>query len=197
MKIHDIFGPGSNIKERIMTDYEALAQKVGYMRGLGLRLGLTSGSFDMIHIGHARYVEALKAEGLVDVMIVGVESDDKVRERKKHKGGVRPVYPLEERAEMLCHLRHVDLVMVKELTDQPWQLIKVVRPDVLLVTQETYKDEQLEKLREFCNDIKVLAPQATTTTSAKIRRLFTGWNQDMREKIMTALEGVFRDSAAS
>ncbi len=197
MKMQDIFGPGSNIKRRIMPSYEALAQQVAHLRGLGLKIGLTSGSFDMIHIGHARYVEALKERDLVDVMIAGVESDAKVRERKKGKGGIRPIFPLEERAEMLCHLRHVDLVMVKEVTDERWQLIKVVRPDVLLVTQETYKEQELEELKGLCGAIVVLEPQATTSTSAKTRRLFTGWSEEMREKILVAIESVFRDAASS
>ena len=75
---------------------------------------------------------------------------------------------------MVTHLRPVDIVTVKELNMPRWHLIKTVQPDVLIVTDETVKKYGKQKMREmnkFCGEILVLEPMATTSTSAKIRRL--------------------------
>ena len=120
----------------------------------------------MVHIGHARYLEEARRHG--DFLIVGVDSDKKIKARK---GPERPVVPQAERLEMLTHLRCVDVVMLKELKDKKWQLIKTVRPDVLIATKETYNKTQLKALKKYCGKVVVLAPMATTTTSAKIRLL--------------------------
>ncbi len=75
-----IFGFGSNPEARFIPDHEVLVKQVEAMRTMGLNIVMTSGSFDMIHIGHARYLEAAKTKG--DVLIVGVDSDSKVKQRK-------------------------------------------------------------------------------------------------------------------
>lgn len=161
-----IFGLESNFKDRFFNDYKKIAHLVGHFRGLGCKIVLTQGSFDMVHIGHARYLEEAKRHG--DFLIVGVDSDAKIRHRK---GPERPVVPQEERLEMLTHLRCVDVVMLKELKDKKWQLIKTVEPDVLIVTKETYNKQQLKELKKYCGKVVILQPMATTTTSAKLRLL--------------------------
>ncbi len=161
-----IFGLESNFKDRFFNDYERMHHLVSHFRGLGCKIVLTQGSYDMVHIGHARYLEEAKRHG--DFLIVGVDSDEKIKHRK---GPDRPVVPQEERLEMLTHLRCVDVVMLKELKDKKWQLIKTVRPDVLVATKETYNKSQLKELKKYCGKVVVLDPMATTTTSAKIRLL--------------------------
>lgn len=133
------------------------------------KIVLTQGSFDMVHIGHARYAEKAKSYG--DVLIVGVDSDEKVRERK---GPDRPIVPEDERLEMLTHLRAVDLVVLKKLEAPKWELIKLIKPDVLVATKQTYTAQQIEDLKEWCKEIVVLDPMATTSTSAKLRRMQMG-----------------------
>jgi D-beta-D-heptose 7-phosphate kinase/D-beta-D-heptose 1-phosphate adenosyltransferase len=120
----------------------------------------------MVHIGHARYFEAAKKHG--QILIVGVDSDEKVRARK---GPDRPVVPENERLEMVTHLRSVDVVYLKPLKAPRWNLIKVIRPDVLVATKETYTRPELQELKKYCKKVLVLEPQATTSTSAKIRLL--------------------------
>jgi len=157
---------GSNSKDRIVYSHKDIKDFVVHCKGLGLKVVLVQGTWDMVHIGHARYLEEAKRAG--DILIVGVDSDKKVRHRK---GPDRPVVPQDERLEMLTHLRPVDLVVLKELNDPKWALIKTVQPDVLIAIQENYTREQVRKLKEHCKVVKILPRQATTSTSAKLRLL--------------------------
>ena len=136
----------------------------------------------MVHVGHARYLENAKKHG--DLLIVGVDEDKKVRHRK---GPDRPVVPEDERLEMLTHLRCVDVVFLKQLNDPKWSLIKTVRPDVLIATKETYTRAKIKELKKYCGDVIVLEPKATTSTSAKIRRLQIGTAQKIGEALTPKL----------
>lgn len=151
---------------RIVTDYKKIQKFIEHCRGLGLKITLTQGTFDMLHVGHGRYLQEAKQNG--DILVVGVDSDKKVRARK---GPERPVVPQEERLEMLTHLRYVDLVFLKDQGDPKWNLIKTICPDVLIATKQTYNQKQLKDLKKYCGKVLVLEPQATTSTSAKLRRL--------------------------
>ena len=188
--MQDIFGPGSNPKARCVTDYDELANKIQACRQLGLKIVLTSGTFDIHHVGHSRYLERGKELAEGGVLVVGVDSDEKVRQRK---GPNRPVVPEEERMEVLCHLRHVDLVTLKPANASKWQLISIVKPDVLLITDEQVDtEERLTAITSFCAEfggkVAKLPPQATTSTTAKIRMLMFG----LKEKIRTKLEEVLQ-----
>jgi D-glycero-beta-D-manno-heptose 1-phosphate adenylyltransferase len=151
---------------KFAPDLDRLKKSINHCKGLGLRIVLTQGTWDLVHIGHARYFAEAKKHG--DLLVVGVDSDEKVRARK---GPDRPIVPQEERMEMVTHLKHVDLVVLKEHKASKWHLIKLVRPDVLIATKETYDSKQIKDLKKYCGKIVVLEPRATTSTSAKIRRL--------------------------
>lgn len=151
---------------KILPDYTAVKKTTDAYHQQGKRIVLTQGSFDMVHIGHGRYLQAAKDLG--DVLIVGVDSDAKIRHRK---GADRPVVPQEERLEMLTYLSSVDHVVLKELNQPKWELIKLIRPAVLVATKETYTDDQVAELETICDQVVVLDPKATTSTSAKIRRI--------------------------
>ncbi|MFA6295208.1 MAG: adenylyltransferase/cytidyltransferase family protein [Candidatus Paceibacterota bacterium] len=164
-----IFALGSNFKDRFVPNYDRLNKLVNHCKGLGLKVVLTQGTYDMVHIGHGRYFEEAKKHG--DLLIVGVDSDKKVRARK---GPDRPIVPQEERLEMVTHLRSVDIVTLKEKDMPRWHLIKTVRPDVLIVTKETlekYSKKEIAEMSSYCGKVINLAPMATTSTSAKIRLL--------------------------
>lgn len=171
MSIEDIFGPGSNVDRRYIENHEKLVDTINKLRGLkaDLKLVLTMGGFDLQHVGHFRYLELAKNAG--DLLVVGLDSDQKL---KIKKGEDRPINHLSERVETLAHLRHVDLITAKHSSDPKYNLITLLQPDVLIATEGTYNDEQIVKLRELFPkvDIQVLPPQATTSTSAKIRRLY-------------------------
>lgn len=90
------------------------------------KIVFTNGCFDIIHIGHIKYLSEAKKLG--DVLVVGLNSDDSVR---RLKGTARPINPQNERAEVLDSLKPVDIVVIFE-EDTPLELIKLVRPDVLV-----------------------------------------------------------------
>jgi len=152
--------------QKIVKNIDQLQQVVDKYRQNKKKIVLTQGSFDMVHIGHGRYLQAAKELG--DVLIVGVDSDEKIRDRK---GQDRPVVPQQERLEILTYLSSVDHVILKELSDPKWQLIKTILPDVLVATKETYSPAQIKKLQKYCGEVVVMEPKATTSTSAKIRRI--------------------------
>ena len=161
-----IFSPDANVEDRIILDYGVLKDTIAHLKGLKQKVVLTMGTFDMTHIGHGRYIREARTRG--DVLLVGVDSDAKVRQRK---GPSRPIWPQDERLEMLAHTRYVDVLTLKDITHEHWELIRTVRPDVLIATSGTYSDAEVQTLLEFCGKVEVLDPMATTTTSAKIRLL--------------------------
>lgn len=184
-----VFDDVSNFDDRLVTSYEELAQRVLNFKALNVQIVLTSGSFDMIHEGHARYLERAKSFG--GLLIVGVDSDAKIRKRK---GPDRPIVPERERLTMLSFLRSVDLVVCKPIEEVRWGLIKAVRPDVLVATAETYKPEEVEALTEFCGRVEVLEPMATTTTSARLRDLNIGMRKNLHERLMPEIQAVLEKS---
>lgn len=162
-----IFGDGTNLKDRHIKDPKKLAELVKHWKKLGLKVVLTSGSWDLFHVGHAEYLE--RAKDLGDLLIVGVDSDEKVRARK---GPHRPVVPETERVNILCHLRHVDVVILKPKNEKPNALIKLVRPDILVMSKTTnHKKEDIQEKQKFVGKVVLLQPQAQTSTSAKVRLL--------------------------
>jgi rfaE bifunctional protein nucleotidyltransferase chain/domain len=108
---------------RVM-DREAFVRYAEEMRGAGKRIVFTNGVFDILHVGHVRYLEEARALG--DVLLVGVNSDESVR---RLKGPTRPVNVEAERAEVLMALRCVDAACVFE-EDTPEELIRLVRPHI-------------------------------------------------------------------
>ena len=90
------------------------------------KIVFTNGCFDVLHFGHIHYL--LKAKELGDILVVGLNSDDSVR---RLKGPARPVNGEKERAFVLAALSCIDYVTLFE-EDTPEELIKVVRPDVLV-----------------------------------------------------------------
>jgi rfaE bifunctional protein nucleotidyltransferase chain/domain len=93
-------------------------------RASNLRVVLTNGTFDLLHIGHVRYLEEARALG--DILVVGINSDESVR---GYKGPGRPVVPQAERAEIVAALRCVDYATV---FDEPTatRLVESLQPDI-------------------------------------------------------------------
>jgi rfaE bifunctional protein nucleotidyltransferase chain/domain len=112
---------GEKIFER-----EVLKEKVRALKRAGKKIVFTNGCFDLLHIGHVRYLKAARAEG--DLLVVGVNSDRSVREIKKPG---RPVVPENERAEVLASLACVDFVTLFDEPD-PLVTIRSLVPDVLV-----------------------------------------------------------------
>ncbi len=155
-------------KGRHVEDMKKLEEAVKALRAIGAKIVLTQGVYDLIHEGHARYLEMAKSFG--DTLIVGVDSDELTRERK---GPNRPIVPERERIEMLSHLRHVDLVVVRQSNEDIGALIRTVKPDVLITSRSTrdFTNSMKKEYKDYCGRIITLPPQATTSTSARIRDL--------------------------
>lgn len=108
----------------IAPNRETFAALADSLRADGKRIVFTNGVFDILHVGHLRYLEAARALG--DALLIGVNADESVR---RLKGPTRPVNLEAERAELLAALRCVDGVCVFH-EDTPMELIKAVRPHI-------------------------------------------------------------------
>jgi rfaE bifunctional protein nucleotidyltransferase chain/domain len=157
------------VKKRFLPDHKELDAVVEDLKKNGAKIVLTQGVYDLIHEGHALYLEAAKSHG--DILVVGVDSDELTKMRK---GPNRPIVPEQERVNMLLHLRDVDIVTIREARHDIGELICLVKPDVLITstTTEDFKNDlEAGKYNEYCKSIVVLPPQATTSTTARIRNL--------------------------
>lgn len=108
----------------IVLERAALIAERERLRPAGRRVVLTNGTFDLLHVGHLRYLQAARALG--DCLIVGVNSDSSVRQ---YKGPLRPIVPASERAELVAGLACCDFVTIfDETTATP--LIEALKPEI-------------------------------------------------------------------
>ena len=105
---------------------EHVVDLVAQLRAAGKTIVFTNGVFDLLHVGHLRYLQHARALG--DALLVGLNSDRSVR---ANKGPHRPITPEAERAEVLEALSCVDGVVVFD-EETPYELIGLVQPDVLV-----------------------------------------------------------------
>jgi D-beta-D-heptose 7-phosphate kinase/D-beta-D-heptose 1-phosphate adenosyltransferase len=181
-----ILSPDVNFENRLIPSLEEMTRTVTHLKGLGYRVVLTSGSFDLIHLGHVKYLA--RAKQLGDVLAVGVDSDAKIQRRK---GPDRPMVPEGERLEMLAYQRPVDLIFLKDDGEARWALIKAVQPDVLVLTADhSYGEEDLQALGEICGKIEVVERQASVTTSERIRQMYMNLGERLGPKLAEVLPGL-------
>ena len=108
-------------------------------RNQGKKIVTTNGCFDVLHVGHIRYLQQAKRQG--DILIVAINSDDSVR---AIKGDKRPLVPQDERAEMLAALECVDYVTIFEELD-PIQFLNEIRPDIHVKGGDYRLDQIVER----------------------------------------------------
>ncbi len=113
-------------EDKIKTRSE-LAEAVKALKAEGKKIVFTNGCFDILHVGHVRYLR--EAKGMGDILVLGLNSDTSVQSLKKGEG--RPFVPQDERAELLTSLEMIDLITIFD-EPTPLELIKTVRPDVLV-----------------------------------------------------------------
>ena len=118
---------------------EEIARIVKRERAAGRVVVTTNGCFDVLHVGHARYLREARALG--DLLIVGVNTDASVR---KLKGPSRPVIPEDERAEMLASLEVVDYVTIFG-EDTPCELLELIRPSIHVKGGDYSLDQVIER----------------------------------------------------
>ncbi|MDH5442233.1 MAG: adenylyltransferase/cytidyltransferase family protein [Candidatus Nomurabacteria bacterium] len=179
------------LKDKFIKDYEDLVEIVKKAKAGGKTVVLTQGSYDIIHIGHARYLRQAKDNG--DIVIVGIDGDSYTTERK---GEGRPVIPQNERAEMLLHLPYVDYVTLHTSKEDAIRLIKMIQPDVLVVSESTgggFVEKMKQAYGGVCGEILGLPPQAETSTSAKVRLIFTQGMHKFRDHVNDLLGKVSKE----
>lgn len=137
----------SEIRSKIVDQTEMAAHKIISGRAINSfrkdhekqKIVFTNGCFDILHVGHIRYLQ--EAAKLGDVLIVGLNSDASV---KRLKGNERPINIENERAEMLGALGFIDYVTIFD-DDTPLELIKIIQPDVLVKGGDYEPDEIVGK----------------------------------------------------
>lgn len=150
-----------------VLDRNRLVARVAIERRNGAKIVLANGCFDLLHVGHIRYLEGAKRLG--DILVVGINSDEQVR---KLKGANRPLMPENERAEIISALRFVDLVTIfPEQTVT--ELIRVIRPDVHAkgtdYTIETVPEREI--VREYGGRTAIVGDPKDHSTTAFIKQV--------------------------
>ena len=112
--------------EHHIRQRDTLMDTVQRLKAKGLKIAFTNGCFDILHLGHVKYLEVAKS--FADVLIVAVNSDRSVRELK---GESRPINPEYDRAYLLAALESVDYTIIFD-EDTPYDLIEMIKPDVLI-----------------------------------------------------------------
>jgi rfaE bifunctional protein nucleotidyltransferase chain/domain len=146
---------------------EELVTRIRIDRENGLRIVLANGCFDVLHVGHLRYLAGARELG--EVLVVGVNSDEQVA---RLKGPGRPVLPAEERAEIVAALESVTYVTV---FDEPTveQLLLVLKPDVHAKGTDYTEDSVPERnvVRSYGGKVAIVGDPKDHSTSAILARL--------------------------
>jgi len=147
-----------------IKSFEDINAIVNRCRANGKKVVFTNGCFDILHVGHVKYLQIAKSFG--DILIVGLNSDESV---SRLKGPTRPVNIAEDRAYLLAALEAVDFV-VPFTQDTPHELIKMIEPDVL-VKGGDYEGKEVVGT-EFAKELKLVDfvdGKSTTKTILKIQ----------------------------
>lgn len=144
---------------------EEIAKVVEVSRAKNQRVVFTNGCFDILHLGHVKYLEVAKSFG--DILIVGLNADSSVRELK---GPERPINPEYDRAYLLAALEVVDYVVIFS-EETPYDLIKMIRPDIL-VKGGDYEGKAVVGT-EFAGELRLVDfvdGKSTTRTIERIKK---------------------------
>lgn len=152
-----------------VLDRSDLREQTDLLKQQGKRVVTTNGCFDILHVGHVRYLKEAKTFG--DVLVIGVNSDSSVR---RLKGNMRPLVPQADRAELLASLGCVDFVSIFD-EDTPIEFIKSVRPDVHVkggdYTPEVLAETPVvEKLGGRLQIIELVPDKSTSRLVERIRQ---------------------------
>jgi rfaE bifunctional protein nucleotidyltransferase chain/domain len=154
----------------MILNREELVQRVNADRNNGSRIIFANGCFDVLHVGHVRYLAGARELG--DVLVVGVNSDEQVA---RLKGPNRPVLPADERAEIVAALEPVSYVTV---FDEPTveQLLLALKPDVHAKGTDYTEDSVPERdvVRSYGGKVAIVGDPKDHSTSAILARLGGG-----------------------
>ena len=152
-----------------IVELEELSNRCKEVRSAGKKIVATNGCFDLLHVGHVRYLQAARALG--DLLVVGLNGDRSVHELK---GAGRPITTQSDRAEILAALECVDLVTIfPEI--RAMKFLAAVRPTVYVkggdYSSETLDDEERAVLKEIGAEIRLIPFEAGYSTSGLIEQI--------------------------
>jgi rfaE bifunctional protein nucleotidyltransferase chain/domain len=155
-----------------IVELEELSDRCEKLRSAGKKIVATNGCFDLLHVGHVRYLQAARALG--DLLVVGLNGDDSIHELK---GAGRPITTQSDRAEILAALACVDLVTIfPEI--RATKFLAAVRPAVYVkggdYTPRTLAEEERAILNEFEAAIRLIPFETGYSTSGLIERICKG-----------------------
>ena len=150
----------------ILTERQ-LIEKIEIEREHGRRVAFANGVFDVMHVGHIRYLQA--AAAVADILVVGVNGDESVR---RLKGEGRPVMPDEERAEMVSAIRGVSYVTIFH-EKSPGRLLQALRPDFHCKGTDYTPDSvpEAEVVRAYGGKVVIVGDPKDHSTSDILRKL--------------------------
>lgn len=154
-----------------ILSFEDIESRVAQLKAEGRRIAFANGHFDLLHVGHLRYLQAAKREG--DVLVVAINDDESVA---LLKGEGRPIAPEQERAELVAALEPVDLVVIFS-GDSPGPLMDRLQPDVHCKGPDYGTPDRVpeyEVVRRYGGDTRLVGDpkdHSTTDLIEKIRRL--------------------------
>ena len=156
------------MKKKVVS-VEELARIAKEMRAAGKRLVVTNGCFDLLHLGHVRYLRAARVLG--DVLAVGLNGDQSVRELK---GADRPINNERDRAELLAALEEVDFVAIFPEV-RATRFLETVAPEIYVkggdYTSDTLNAEERAVMEKSGTDIRFIPFEPGYSTSGIIERL--------------------------
>ena len=143
-----------------LITFDEVGPIVAALRSEGKTVVTTNGSFDIVHVGHVRYLKEASRQG--DVLIVGLNSDLSIR---TYKDPSRPINPQQRRAELLLAIRFVDYVVIYDETE-PIRFIEAVKPDVHVNGEEYGRDcVEAEPLKRIGARLHLIARWAGLSTT--------------------------------
>jgi rfaE bifunctional protein nucleotidyltransferase chain/domain len=144
-----------------------LKRKLDALRKQGKTIVFTNGCFDILHVGHTRYLKEAKKEG--DILVLAINSDSSVR---AIKGDKRPLIPQEERSEIMASLESVDYVTIfSELT--PFALIEYIKPDIIVKGGDWQEDQVVgrESVKKWGGKVSIIPETKGASTTSIVRKI--------------------------
>ncbi|MFA4915622.1 MAG: D-glycero-beta-D-manno-heptose 1-phosphate adenylyltransferase [Syntrophales bacterium] len=154
-------------KEKLKGEFDRLRKK-------GKKIIFTNGCFDILHVGHIRYLKEAKKRG--DILIVAVNSDSSVR---SIKGNQRPINHEDDRAEMVASLESVDYVTIfHELT--PLELIEYLQPDIIVKGRGWVEEDVVgrESVKKWGGTVFIAPNVGEASTSGNIEKIIKVYGKE-------------------
>ena len=158
-----------------ILDRKTLKERLDALRKEGKKIAFTNGCFDILHVGHVRYLK--EARKTADILVLALNSDSSVR---AIKGDKRPLVPEEERAEVLAGLECIDFVTIfPEPT--PLELICYLRPDTLIKGGDWSEDKVVgrDEIKQWGGNVTIIPEvigKSTTNIVDKIIAVYCSGN---------------------